>query len=88
MITKFPVLYVGQIEMDDAAGDGTLAPSERLVEAFQTAKEVAQQIGELGYYCLWTAEHHFQHESYKLFPPTPPPIPPPGSHPLVERPQG
>ena len=23
---------------------------------------------ELGYYCLWTAEHHFQHEGYEVFP--------------------
>ena len=23
---------------------------------------------ELGYYCLWTAEHHFQREGYEVFP--------------------
>ena len=23
---------------------------------------------ELGFYCLWTAEHHFQHEGYEVFP--------------------
>ena len=32
------------------------------------AKEVAQLMDELGYYCLWTAEHHFQHEGYECFP--------------------
>ena len=23
---------------------------------------------EFGYYCFWTAEHHFQHEGYECFP--------------------
>jgi alkanesulfonate monooxygenase SsuD/methylene tetrahydromethanopterin reductase-like flavin-dependent oxidoreductase (luciferase family) len=69
MITKFSVLYVGQIELDNVGLAGTPAdkrryPNERLAEAFQTAKEVAQQMDELGYYALWTAEHHFQHEGY------------------------
>jgi alkanesulfonate monooxygenase SsuD/methylene tetrahydromethanopterin reductase-like flavin-dependent oxidoreductase (luciferase family) len=73
VITKFSVLYVGQIELDHVGRDGTPAderryPNERLVEAFQTAKEIAQQMDELGYYCLWTAEHHFQREGYEVFP--------------------
>jgi alkanesulfonate monooxygenase SsuD/methylene tetrahydromethanopterin reductase-like flavin-dependent oxidoreductase (luciferase family) len=73
MISKFSVLYVGQIELDNVGRDGTPAdarryPNERLVEAFQTAKEVAQLMDDLGYYCLWTAEHHFQHEGYEVFP--------------------
>jgi len=73
MITKFSVLYVGQIELENVGLNGTPAdsrryPNERLVEAFQTATEVAQLMDELGYYCLWTAEHHFQHEGYEVFP--------------------
>ena len=73
MISKFSVLYVGQIELDNVGRDGTPAderryPNERLVEAFQTAKEIAQLMDELGYYCLWTAEHHFQREGYEVFP--------------------
>ena len=73
MITRFSVLYVGQIELDNVGRDGTPAderryPNERLVEAFQTAKEVAQLMDEHGYYCLWTAEHHFQKEGYEVFP--------------------
>ena len=73
MITKFSALYVGQIELDNVGRDGTPAdercyPNERLVEAFQSAKEIAQQMDELGYYCLWTAEHHFQREGYEVFP--------------------
>ena len=43
-------------------------PNERLVEAFETANDVAQLMDELGYYCLWTAEHHFQREGYEVFP--------------------
>jgi alkanesulfonate monooxygenase SsuD/methylene tetrahydromethanopterin reductase-like flavin-dependent oxidoreductase (luciferase family) len=73
MIKKFSVLYVGQIELDNVGINGTPADSrrysnERLAEAFQTAKEVAQLMDEQGYYCLWTAEHHFQHEGYEVFP--------------------
>ena len=73
MITKFSVLYVGQIELENVGIDGTPAdqrryPNERLVEAFATARDVSQLMDELGYYCLWTAEHHFQHEGYEVFP--------------------
>jgi len=73
MITKFSVLYVGQIELDNVGLHGTPAdarryPNERLVEAFQTSKEIAQLMDGLGFYCLWTAEHHFQREGYEVFP--------------------
>jgi alkanesulfonate monooxygenase SsuD/methylene tetrahydromethanopterin reductase-like flavin-dependent oxidoreductase (luciferase family) len=73
MITKFSVLYVGQIELDNIGRAGTPSderryPNERLAEAFQTAKEIAQQMDELGYHALWTAEHHFQREGYEVFP--------------------
>ncbi len=73
MITKFSVLYVGQIDLDNVGLDGTPAderryPNERLIEGYQMAKEVAQLMDELGYYCLWTAEHHFQREGYEVIP--------------------
>jgi alkanesulfonate monooxygenase SsuD/methylene tetrahydromethanopterin reductase-like flavin-dependent oxidoreductase (luciferase family) len=73
MITKFSVLYVGQIELENVGIDGTPADArrysnERLAEAYTTAREVAQLLDELGFYCLWTAEHHFQHEGYEVFP--------------------
>ena len=47
MITRFSALYVGQIELDNVGLRGTPADerrysNERLVEAFQTAKEVSQ----------------------------------------------
>ena len=73
MIKKFSVLYVGQIELENVGINGTPTEqraysNERLVEAFQTSKEVAQLMDELGYYCLWTAEHHFQKEGYEVLP--------------------
>jgi alkanesulfonate monooxygenase SsuD/methylene tetrahydromethanopterin reductase-like flavin-dependent oxidoreductase (luciferase family) len=73
MISKFSVLYVGQIELDNIGRDGTPAdarryPNERLTEAFWTARVIAQTMDELGYDCLWMAEHHFQREGYEVFP--------------------
>jgi alkanesulfonate monooxygenase SsuD/methylene tetrahydromethanopterin reductase-like flavin-dependent oxidoreductase (luciferase family) len=73
MITKFSVLYVGQIELDNIGRDGTPAndrryPNERLAEAFWTARDIAQTMDELGYHALWAAEHHFQREGYEVFP--------------------
>ncbi|HXH81843.1 MAG TPA: LLM class flavin-dependent oxidoreductase [Candidatus Tectomicrobia bacterium] len=73
MITKFSVLYVGQIELDSIGLHGTPAddrryPNERLVEAFATVKDVAQTMDDLGYDVLWTAEHHFQREGYEVLP--------------------
>jgi alkanesulfonate monooxygenase SsuD/methylene tetrahydromethanopterin reductase-like flavin-dependent oxidoreductase (luciferase family) len=73
MITKFSVLYVGQIEMENVGRDGTPADArryanDRLVEGFWTARDVARLMDDLGYHCLWTAEHHFQREGYEVFP--------------------
>ena len=66
MIKHFSVLYVGQIELENVGRDGTPAdarryPNERLIESFGMAEEVAVLMDELGFYALWTAEHHFQH---------------------------
>ncbi len=73
MITKFSVLYVGQVELDRIGRDGTPAdarryPNERFAETYFTARDVARTMDELGYYCLWMAEHHFQHEGYEVIP--------------------
>ena len=73
MIRKFSVLYVGQIALEHVGKDGTPAdarryPNERLVEAYRTVVDVARLMDEAGYYCLWTAEHHFQREGYEVFP--------------------
>src|SRR3974390_1228781 len=73
MIRKFPVLYVGQIQLENIGLKGTPSnerrySDERLREAFNTAREVAQLMDELGFDVLWTAEHHFQREGYEVFP--------------------
>ena len=73
MIKKFSVLYVGQIELENIGRDGTPAdarryPNERLTEAYWSARDIAQLMDDLDYYCLWTAEHHFQREGYEVFP--------------------
>jgi alkanesulfonate monooxygenase SsuD/methylene tetrahydromethanopterin reductase-like flavin-dependent oxidoreductase (luciferase family) len=73
MITKFSVLYVGQIELENIGREGAPADSrrysnEQLAQAYHTSRDVAQLMDELGYHCLWTAEHHFQHEGYEVFP--------------------
>src|SRR6202521_2960682 len=73
MIKRFHALYVGQVELDNVGLDGTPAndrrySNERLSEVFETSRTVARVMDELGYYCLWAAEHHFQHEGYECIP--------------------
>ena len=73
MIKRFHSLYVGQIDLDNIGLSGTAAndrryPNERLIEVFETSKRVAQVMDECGYYALWAAEHHFQHEGYECIP--------------------
>src|SRR5439155_1178258 len=63
MIKRFHVLYVGQVELENIGLHGTPADArrysnERLSEPFFAARDVAQLMDELGYYALWTAEHH------------------------------
>jgi alkanesulfonate monooxygenase SsuD/methylene tetrahydromethanopterin reductase-like flavin-dependent oxidoreductase (luciferase family) len=73
MIKRFHVLYVGQIDLDNVGLNGTPAnerryTNDRLSEVFFTTRRMAQVMDELGYYALWTAEHHFQHEGYECLP--------------------
>src|SRR3954471_4636096 len=73
MISKFHVLYVGQIELDNIGLNGTPAndrrySDERLREVFATVKDVAQHMDGLGFDVLWMAEHHFQREGYEVIP--------------------
>ena len=73
MIDKFSVLYVGNIDLEDVGSDGAPAdrrryPSERLAESLETAGQAAELMDELGFYALWMAEHHFQHEGYECIP--------------------
>jgi alkanesulfonate monooxygenase SsuD/methylene tetrahydromethanopterin reductase-like flavin-dependent oxidoreductase (luciferase family) len=73
VISKFSVLYVGHIELENVGRDGTPAdarcyPNERLVEGMAMAENVAHVMDELGYDTLWMAEHHFQREGYEVIP--------------------
>ena len=73
MIKHFSVLYVGNIDLENVGSDGTPAderryPNERLIESYDTATRAAKLMDELGYYALWMAEHHFQHEGYECIP--------------------
>ena len=73
MIDKFSVLYVGQIELENIGLEGTPAderryPNERLIEALHNTTRLAKLLDELGFYALWTAEHHFQREGYECLP--------------------
>jgi alkanesulfonate monooxygenase SsuD/methylene tetrahydromethanopterin reductase-like flavin-dependent oxidoreductase (luciferase family) len=73
MIKRFHVLYVGQIELENIGLAGTPAndrryANERLGEVFETARDVARVMDDLGYYAFWTAEHHFQREGYECLP--------------------
>ena len=73
MIKHFSVLYVGFTELDNCGVDGT-PPDERrfspedIAKAYPMALDVAQHMDKLGYYALWGAEHHFQHEGYEVIP--------------------
>jgi alkanesulfonate monooxygenase SsuD/methylene tetrahydromethanopterin reductase-like flavin-dependent oxidoreductase (luciferase family) len=73
VISRFSVLYVGHIALDNVGRDGTPAdercyPNERLVEGMAMAEDVAQVMDDLGYDTLWIAEHHFQREGYEVIP--------------------
>lgn len=73
MIDKFSVLYVGNIDLENVGSEGTPAddrryPSERLTESLDTAVQAAKLMDDLGFYALWMAEHHFQHEGYECIP--------------------
>lgn len=73
MIKRFSVLYVGQIGLENVGADGTPAderryPNEKLIEGYDYAVALAKHMDALGYYCMWTAEHHFQREGYEVFP--------------------
>ncbi len=73
MIKRFSVLYVGNIDLDEVGAEGTPAddrryPNERLIQAHHHAEALAKHLDELGFYCMWTAEHHFQREGYECLP--------------------
>ncbi len=73
MIKNFSVLYVGNIDLDNVGAEGTPANQRRysnnqLMQSLSTATEVASFMDNRGFYALWMAEHHFQHEGYETIP--------------------
>ena len=73
MIKRFSVLYVGQIDLDNVGAEGTPPDQRRytnaqLAQAYDHAQALAQHMDERGFYCMWMAEHHFQHEGYECIP--------------------
>ena len=74
MIKTFSALYAGHVLEGDSIGfDGTphddrWYPNNRLTQAFDIARDVAQLLEELDYDVLWMAEHHFQREGYECIP--------------------
>lgn len=73
MIKRFSVLYVGQIDLDNVGVNGTPPDdrrytNEQLIQTYSNAMALAKQMDDSGFYCLWTAEHHFQREGYECIP--------------------
>jgi len=74
MIKVFSALYAGHVLEGEGVGfagtphDDRRYNNDRLVQAFNIAKDTAQLLEELGYDVLWMAEHHFQREGYECIP--------------------
>jgi alkanesulfonate monooxygenase SsuD/methylene tetrahydromethanopterin reductase-like flavin-dependent oxidoreductase (luciferase family) len=73
MITKFATVYAGHVDLPDMGQDATPAnerrfSNEHLATVFDKTDAVAKTMDELGYYAIWLAEHHFQHEGYEVLP--------------------
>jgi alkanesulfonate monooxygenase SsuD/methylene tetrahydromethanopterin reductase-like flavin-dependent oxidoreductase (luciferase family) len=73
MITKFATVYPGHIDLPDMGQEATPANERRysnaqLASVFEKTDAVARHMDELGYYAIWLAEHHFQHEGYECLP--------------------
>jgi alkanesulfonate monooxygenase SsuD/methylene tetrahydromethanopterin reductase-like flavin-dependent oxidoreductase (luciferase family) len=73
MITKFSNVYAGHVDLGDMGQDATPANERRysnahLASVFEKTDALARTMDDLGYYALWLAEHHFQHEGYEVLP--------------------
>jgi alkanesulfonate monooxygenase SsuD/methylene tetrahydromethanopterin reductase-like flavin-dependent oxidoreductase (luciferase family) len=73
MISKFSTVYAGHVDLGDMGQQATPAnerryPNEHLASVFEKSEAIARCMDEHGYYTLWLAEHHFQHEGYECIP--------------------
>ena len=73
MITKFGTVYAGHVDLGDMGQDATPAnerrySNEQLAGVFAKTDAIATCMDEAGYWALWLAEHHFQHEGYEVIP--------------------
>ncbi|MGH7388124.1 MAG: LLM class flavin-dependent oxidoreductase [Candidatus Rokuibacteriota bacterium] len=73
MITRFSSLYAGHVDLPDMGQMATPAnerrhSNEHLATVFEKTDALATTMDDLGYYALWLAEHHFQHEGYECLP--------------------
>src|SRR5437879_7516815 len=73
MITRFATVYAGHVDFPDMGQTATPANerrygNEHLATVFAKTDAVARRMDELGYYAIWLAEHHFQHEGYECLP--------------------
>jgi len=73
MITKFATVYAGHVDLPDMGQDATPAnerrfSNEHLASVFEKTDAVATCMDDAGYYAIWLAEHHFQHEGYEVIP--------------------
>src|SRR6266571_3695186 len=73
MISKFATVYAGHVDLPDMGQEATPANerrfgNEHLVSVFEKTDAVAKCMDEAGYYAIWLAEHHFQHEGYEVIP--------------------
>ena len=74
MIKSFSALYAGHVLEGEGVGfagtphDDRWYPNERLIKAFDIAREAAILMEDLNYDVLWMAEHHFQREGYECIP--------------------
>src|SRR5207244_6406460 len=73
MITKFSNVYAGHVDLGDMGQTATPANERRcsnahLATVFDKTEAIARCMDEHGYWTLWLAEHHFQHEGYEVIP--------------------
>jgi len=73
MITKFATVYAGHVDLGDMGQGATPAndrrySNEHLASVFEKTDAIAKRMDDAGYYAIWLAEHHFQHEGYEVIP--------------------